>query len=167
MVAYMQRLSPCARLGELARTVASTKVKATRDPVRSTRSLLMASIATADTAIERTVKKALRRGGHRVRSNVSTLPGKPDIVLYQHRTVIFVHGCFWHGHSCPRGRLPKTNAAFWTAKIEANNRRDRRVKRQLNRQGWRVFIVWACKISKGVNRVLQAVAEEQALRRPK
>jgi len=74
------------------------------------------------------------------------LPGKPDIVLPRHRTVVFVHGCFWHGHDCPLYRLPKTRPEFWAAKIGGNKKRDERVARELESDGWRVLTVWECSL---------------------
>jgi len=75
------------------------------------------------------------------------LPGKPDIVLPRRRAVVFVHGCFWHGHSCPKGKRPQSNGDFWNTKIEKNRARDRRVARELKDRDWRVFTVWECQLS--------------------
>jgi DNA mismatch endonuclease (patch repair protein) len=75
------------------------------------------------------------------------LPGKPDFVIKPSKTVIFVHGCFWHNHpNCSRAKLPKTNRSFWKRKIESNKRRDRRNARLLRNQGWRVITVWQCSL---------------------
>src|SRR5204863_6748807 len=76
------------------------------------------------------------------------LPGTPDFVLARRRTAVFVHGCFWHGHSgCRRARLPRTRRAFWTAKIARNRTRDRAVVRDLRRVGWRVVTLWGCRLA--------------------
>jgi DNA mismatch endonuclease (patch repair protein) len=81
--------------------------------------------------------------------HVRQLPGKPDIVLSRHRKVIFVHGCFWHGHEgCPRSKRPTTNEDFWNAKIDANIRRDIAARQELSSAGWDVLAVWGCEIKK-------------------
>ena len=83
--------------------------------------------------------------------NVKRLPGSPDIVLPKYRTVIFVHGCFWHGHKdCKNATTPKTNTEFWTAKINRNQERDQEVWRQLEAKGWSVIIVWECQLKKAL-----------------
>jgi DNA mismatch endonuclease (patch repair protein) len=87
--------------------------------------------------------------GFRFRLHVSSLPGKPDIVLPRHRKAIFVHGCFWHGHDgCPRSKRPVTNEDFWNVKIGANIRRDVIVLQELSNAGWDVLVVWGCEIKK-------------------
>ena len=79
--------------------------------------------------------------------NVKGLPGSPDIVLAKYRTVIFVHGCFWHGHrGCKYYTVPKTNTEFWVAKVARNQERDQEVWRQLEAKGWSVVIVWECEL---------------------
>jgi DNA mismatch endonuclease (patch repair protein) len=88
------------------------------------RSALMSRIRGKDTGIEVTVRKGLHHLGLRYRLGGGGLPGRPDIVLPMYRAVVFVHGCFWHGHVCPLFRLPKTRMAFWQAKIDANRERD-------------------------------------------
>ncbi|MBZ5639095.1 MAG: very short patch repair endonuclease [Acidobacteriia bacterium] len=92
------------------------------------------------------VRRAVRALGWRFRMHVKDLPGCPDIVLVDFRMVLRVHGCFWHGHRCKRGRLPTTNRAFWIAKIENNRSRDRRTQRQLRSLGWRVVTLWECRL---------------------
>jgi DNA mismatch endonuclease, patch repair protein len=109
------------------------------------RSRNMAAIRSRDTAPELRVRKALHLLGYRYRVCRSDLPGKPDIVLPRYRTVIFVHGCFWHMHDCPMGRpKPATNASFWEEKRSRNAARDKRHAASLRRAGWRVFTVWEC-----------------------
>lgn len=110
------------------------------------RSALMSRIRGKDTGIEVTVRRGLHRLGFRYRLGGAGLPGKPDIVLPKYRTVIFVHGCFWHGHDCPLYRLPKTRTAFWQAKVEANRERDVRKADELRQAGWRVEAVWECQL---------------------
>jgi DNA mismatch endonuclease (patch repair protein) len=107
----------------------------------------MSKVKVRDTDIEKIVCSALHRRGLRFRKNVSLLPGKPDIVLPKYRTVIFVHGCFWHGHyGCKRGKLPVTRPEFWQRKIEGNIKRDKDNVRSLENMGWRVLLVWECAI---------------------
>lgn len=101
-------------------------------------------------ASEVTLRKALFARGFRYRVNVKTLPGKPDIVLPRYKTVLFVHGCFWHGHpGCKYAYTPKSNTEFWVNKISGNQERDAVVKRELEESGWRVIIVWECEIRHG------------------
>lgn len=90
----------------------------------------------------------IHRMGYRFRLHVKDLPGKPDIVLPRHRKVIFVHGCFWHGHRCKKGRRPASNRSFWNAKLDANLARDKRYIRALRRAGWSVLVVWQCQIER-------------------
>lgn len=109
----------------------------------------MARVKGRDTAPERRVRSLLHRMGYRFRLHVAALPGKPDIVLAKHRTVVFVHGCFWHGHTgCARSRRPSSNRAFWNRKIDANIRRDARQRRELAAEGWRVMVIWECALRK-------------------
>jgi DNA mismatch endonuclease (patch repair protein) len=110
----------------------------------------MGLIRARDTKPEVLVRKILRSLGYRFKKNVSSLPGTPDIVLARQRVVIFVHGCFWHGHrACAKGRtLPKTRRAFWQSKIQQNAKRDRVAVRKLRRAGWRVLKVWECRLKK-------------------
>ena len=111
----------------------------------------MAAIHSASTKPELKLRHALWRLGFRYRVNDKRLPGKPDIVLPKYRTVIFVHGCFWHGHKdCPNYTVPKTNTEFWTAKIARNQERDQETWRQLEAKGWHVLIVWECELKKDV-----------------
>ncbi|MBT8472693.1 MAG: DNA mismatch endonuclease Vsr [Marinicaulis sp.] len=111
------------------------------------RSAIMRAVKSSDTKPELQLRKALHRLGYRYRLNVKTLPGKPDLVFAKHRTVIFVHGCFWHGHNCKRGaRKPKTNAKYWREKIAQNKARDQRNQAALSEYGWRVITVWECEL---------------------
>lgn len=113
------------------------------------RSALMSRIRGKDTGIEMTVRRGIHRLGFRYRLGGAGLPGRPDIVLPKYRTVVFVNGCFWHGHECPLYRLPKTRTAFWRAKIEANRERDAAKAAELRADGWNVEIVWECEIRGG------------------
>lgn len=112
------------------------------------RSEVMRAVKSRDTGPETTLRKKLFALGYRYRINVRDLPGKPDIVLPRHRTVIFVHGCFWHGHACKRGaRQPKQNAQYWAEKIARNQARDKKNAAALKALGWRVITVWECEIA--------------------
>ena len=111
------------------------------------RSAVMRSVKSKDTKPEITLRKALFALGYRYRLNVKDLPGKPDLVFPKHKSVLFVHGCFWHGHDCKRGRrVPKTNTDYWLGKIQKNRERDQKNKRALEALGWRVLTVWECSI---------------------
>jgi len=111
----------------------------------ATRSCIMSRVRGQDTQPERIVRATLHRLGFRFRLHDRSLPGLPDVVLKKYRTVVFIHGCFWHGHKgCKRSKRPSTNVRFWNKKIDGNMVRDRRVKRQLWRRGWRVLTVWQC-----------------------
>ena len=110
----------------------------------------MSHIRATETIPERTVRAALHNIGFRFRKNDRRYPGTPDIVLPHYHAVIFVNGCFWHYHTskaCPHARLPKTNTAFWQAKLERNKERDRKEIEQLLSDGWRVCVVWECAIT--------------------
>ncbi len=112
----------------------------------ATRSRMMSGIRGKNTKPELLIRKALHARGFRYRLHCD-LPGKPDICLPKYRAVIFVHGCFWHGHDCRHGAVAsKTNAAFWSAKIAANRERDARKRRELEARGWHVEIVWECQL---------------------
>lgn len=109
----------------------------------------MAAIHSASTKPELKLRQALWRLGFRYRVNDKRLPGKPDIVLPKYRTVIFVHGCFWHGHKkCSNYTLPKTNTDYWEAKIARNQQRDQDVWRHLEAKGWFVIVIWECELKK-------------------
>lgn len=111
------------------------------------RRAIMARVKNRDTRQELLVRSLLHRLGFRFRLHRTDLPGSPDIVLPKHRTVIFVHGCFWHGHECPRGKLPSSNTEFWRSKIARNRDRDHAAERELEAAGWRVLVVWGCETS--------------------
>lgn len=110
------------------------------------RSARMASVRQAGTSPEVIVRRALHALGFRFRLNPATLPGRPDIVLPRYRVAIFVHGCFWHGHSCRAGRPPSVRLEYWLPKIEENRRRDRRKSAELRSLGWKVLTVWQCRL---------------------
>ena len=109
----------------------------------------MSGIRGKDTKPEIVVRRLLHGMGYRFRLHRKDLPGKPDIVLPKWRTVVFVNGCYWHGHSnCHLFRLPKSRTEFWTNKIDANRQRDTRNHRQLADSGWKAVIVWECAVLK-------------------
>jgi DNA mismatch endonuclease (patch repair protein) len=107
---------------------------------------LMQAVGTRDTGPEMAVRSLLHRMGCRFRLHRRDLPGTPDIVLPRHRCAVFVHGCFWHGHRCRWGRLPKSRLDYWAPKIEANRARDRRKRAELRAAGWRVLTIWQCEL---------------------
>lgn len=120
------------------------------DPAK--RSSVMRAIKSSNTAPERAVRAAACALGYgrRYRLHGAALPGRPDLVFPALGKAVFVHGCFWHGHTCPRGaRQPVNNAAYWRAKIASNVARDRRTLRQLRTAGWSVLVVWECQTRNG------------------
>jgi DNA mismatch endonuclease (patch repair protein) len=109
------------------------------------RSKLMSRVKGKDTTPERIVRRIAHGLGYRFRLHCAKLPGKPDLVFPRLRRIIFVHGCFWHLHTCRQGmNAPKTNVSFWNAKREGNKARDGRVRRELRRLGWEVLVIWEC-----------------------
>lgn len=107
----------------------------------------MSSVRQQDTKPEKLVRSFLHRLGFRFRKNVSSLAGKPDVVLPKYRTVIFVNGCFWHGHKdCKKAVLPTTRREFWEQKISSNVSRDARNIELLQQEGWRVITIWQCQL---------------------
>lgn len=116
----------------------------------ATRSRMMSGIRGKNTKPELLIRKALHARGFRYRLHCD-LPGKPDICLPKHRAVIFVHGCFWHGHDCHLFKWPSTRPEFWRAKIERNRAVDAAAERALADAGWRMAVVWECAL-KGRNR---------------
>ena len=116
---------------------------------KETRSYNMSRIKGKNTKPEERVRKYLFSQGFRYRKNDKRLPGTPDIVLPKYKTVVFVNGCFWHGHEgCKYFVWPQNNADFWKAKINANIQRDQRKKEELERLGWRVLVIWECGLKK-------------------
>lgn len=113
---------------------------------RVTRGENMRRITSEDTSPELAVRQVLFRHGYRYRLHCKDLPGKPDIVFGRLRKLIFVHGCFWHAHSCRKAHQPKTNEAYWSPKLRGNQERDARHLEQLNAAGWRVLTIWECEL---------------------
>jgi DNA mismatch endonuclease (patch repair protein) len=111
------------------------------------RSAIMSHIKGKDTAPEKYVRKLLHALGMRFRLHRKDLPGKPDIVLPRRRKIIFVHGCFWHGHDgCRRAALPNSNADFWAAKVRRNKVRDQETQLALRRLRWKCLVIWQCEM---------------------
>jgi DNA mismatch endonuclease, patch repair protein len=109
------------------------------------RSRTMRAVKSENTSLEMSVRRLVHALGYRYRLHVKDLPGKPDLVFPSRRKVIFVHGCFWHQHACPRGaRQPKANPGYWLAKLGRNQERDAQHCATLHAQGWNVLIVWEC-----------------------
>ena len=115
---------------------------------KSKRSDIMSKISGKESKPEILVQKYLFAHGFRYRKNVKDLPGKPDVVLPKYKTVIFVNGCFWHGHdNCKKATLPATNTEFWREKILSNINRDKRQQQELQNKGYKVLIIWQCELT--------------------
>ena len=112
------------------------------------RSENMSRIHSINTKPEEIVRKYLFSHGFRYRKNDKRYPGKPDIVLPKHHTIIFVNGCFWHMHGCSRSRLPRSNQEYWKPKIERNIQRDAENQQKLEADSWKVIVVWECELKK-------------------
>lgn len=112
------------------------------------RSRIMRAVKSRDTTPELMVRRMAHSMGYRFRLHRKDLPGKPDLVFPGRRRVIFVHGCFWHGHDCARGaRVPKTNREYWLKKIKRNQERDDAASAALKGSGWKVAMVWECELT--------------------
>lgn len=117
---------------------------------KEVRSMNMSHIRSTDSKPEEIVRKYLFSQGFRYRKNVRKLQGCPDIVLAKYRTVIFVNGCFWHRHNCPRFVWPSSNQDYWKPKIQRNVERDCKNQRALQNLGWNVLVVWECELKRAV-----------------
>ena len=116
------------------------------------RKYTMAMVQSRNTAPEIKVRKAIHRLGYRFRLHRIDLPGKPDIVFPSRKKVIFVHGCFWHGHNCNAGlKAPKTNIEYWNNKLSKNHIRDKENQKKLIEMGWGVQVIWECEIKEEIN----------------
>jgi DNA mismatch endonuclease (patch repair protein) len=128
-----------------------------------TRSKIMGRVGQKNTGAEMLLRRALHRKGLRYRLHDRSLPGSPDIVFPRFKSVLFVHGCYWHSHGCYRSTIPKSSREFWTNKFETNRTRDERTRKLLVSQGWRVLTVWECalrgKLSSPVEDVANAVGD--------
>jgi len=123
----------------------------------------MAAIKSKDTNPEKAVRSALYKKGYRFRLHRRDLPGTPDIVLFRYKTVIFVHGCFWHQHGCRHTSTPKTRKAYWNEKFASNDKRDKKNTAELRRNGWKVVVVWECEIRDDIDKVAKRL--DRALKR--
>ena len=129
----------------------------------------MSKISGKETKPEILVRKYLFSKGFRFRKNDKHLPGRPDIVLPKYKTVIFIHGCFWHGHHCKAGKLPETNKEFWENKINSNIERDKKNQHKLEKLGWKIIIIWQCKlknkkvVTKKLKEIEQKIKDEHTI----
>lgn len=114
----------------------------------------MASVKSKNTKPEILLRKALFAQGYRYRLHNSNLPCKPDIILSKYKTVIFVHGCFWHQHDCKKGSIPKSNHEFWSKKLASNKKRDQECINVLQKLGWKVVVVWECEINNNLQDII-------------
>lgn len=122
---------------------------------REKRSWNMSHIRGKDTEIEIKVRKYLFSQGFRFRKNVADMPGKPDIVLPKYKTVIFIHGCYWHRHEgCKNCTIPGTNQEFWLQKFEKNVQNDSKHQQELKAAGWKVLVLWECEIESNFDRLM-------------
>src|SRR5262245_11566808 len=125
------------------------------------RSRMMQAVKGRDTKPEKWVRSALHSAGFRFRLHNSGLPGRPDMVLARYNIAIFVHGCFWHGHSCRRGARPSSNTEFWNAKIDGNMARDRASLAQIKALGWKYAVIWECTLERDTQRLLTLLSRRR------
>jgi len=127
------------------------------------RSWNMSRVSAKNTKPEITVRRLLHKKGYRFRLYVKSLPGSPDIVLKKHKTIIFVHGCFWHKHqNCKKSTIPKTRTEWWANKLNRNVERFEEVKNKLCLLGWNVVVIWECEIkdSKNLEKIINSIFDE-------
>lgn len=125
------------------------------------RSDVMSKIGSKNTKPELILRSALFKKGFRYRVHRKDLPGKPDIVLPKYKTIIFVHGCFWHYHKdCREGRIPSTNSNFWKTKLLKNVEKDEKNVKSLQEMGWKVMVVWECELEKHLEEILEKLVSE-------
>ena len=117
----------------------------------------MAAVKSKNTMPELKIRKALHRRGYRFALHATDLPGKPDLVFRARKKILFVHGCFWHGHRCEKGKPPKTNRGFWNSKANNNKTRDKKVACLLRRGSWSVLTVWQCQ-TKDMDKLADKIA---------
>jgi DNA mismatch endonuclease, patch repair protein len=131
---------------------------------REIRSRMMAGIHGKNTKPELQVRKYLHGRGLRYRLHAKELPGKPDLVFPKYKVVVFVHGCFWHHHpKCRFAYIPKTNTAFWLEKLQGNRERDAKKIAELNKLGWKSFVVWECSLDeKSLKSLARAIRKKPA-----
>jgi DNA mismatch endonuclease, patch repair protein len=124
-----------------------------------TRSEVMARVRSKDTTPELTVRGAVHAAGFRFRLHQRTLPGSPDLVFASRRIVVFVNGCFWHGHYCKDGKRPASNSEYWNRKIGQNVARDKKNSEVLRKMGWKPIVIWTCRLNPGLRRLLRELRE--------
>ena len=129
---------------------------------KSKRSDIMSKVSGKDTRPELLVRKYLFSKGFRYRKNVKDMPGKPDIILLKYKTIIFVHGCFWHGHEgCDAAKLPASNVDYWIKKISSNIKRDSQNIQQLRMLGWNIIVIWECELKPKIRKnILEQLIEK-------
>ena len=124
------------------------------------RSRIMRAVKSRNTQPEMTVRRLVHSMGYRYRLHRKDLPGKPDLAFISRRKAIFVHGCFWHGHDCPRGsREPKTNRDYWIPKIAKTRERDKATMERLWKMDWKTLVIWECEIDRSLSGKLRAFLE--------
>ncbi len=125
------------------------------------RSWIMSRVHTKDTSIEKKVRCWLFHKGFRYRKNVNSMPGRPDIVLQKYKTVIFVHGCYWHRHPfCKKCTTPKSNTEYWQTKFDTNIANDEKHYMELTELGWNVIVIWECEVKKDFETNMQRIKNE-------
>jgi DNA mismatch endonuclease (patch repair protein) len=120
----------------------------------------MRAIRNKNTLPEMQIRRQLFARGFRYRLHVKSLPGSPDLVLSRYRVVVFVHGCFWHGHGCHLFKVPATRSEFWMKKIQTNRERDRRDEARLLALGWRILTVWECALKGKYKRSVSEIVDQ-------
>ncbi len=115
----------------------------------------MSAVKGKNTRIELAIRKTVHHEGFRYSLHNKSLPGKPDLALKKYGVAVFVNGCFWHGHSCRKGKRPTSNKNFWDVKLERNVKRDRDNTKQLKKLGWEVVTIWECEIEKGARKLVR------------
>ena len=121
------------------------------------RSSIMSKIKSKDTKPEITVRKHLHALGYRFRLHDKKLPGKPDIVLKKYKSAIQVRGCFWHQHGCKYSNVPKSNKTYWIPKLKQNKKRDRLNDKKLKKLGWKIIVIWECKLQNELKRLIKKI----------
>ena len=134
------------------------------------RSHIMSKVRSRNSMPELYVRRMVWGEGFRYRLHVKKLPGTPDLTLTKYRLAVFVHGCFWHQHSCPRAKRPASNRGYWDRKLDGNLERDARHRARLEELGWQVVTIWECELKAGTENLLAYLRSERtrfALRTPK